>query len=163
MSLAAYRPITTKFKTGNVEFDIRGLNVNDLSILIQTNLENFETLFSLGESAFSKAKLDTLNQGDIQSLASSLATAIPGFIPAVIALVAVEDSPYEARLNAASQLPFPLQVEIMFAVGKLTFDEVGGVKKFLSLLGQLLSQIPRSKITQASPNSYASITESVEM
>lgn len=146
MSLASYKPPILNFPIGDQAVVIRGLSLTDLSMLINSNLEDMEVAFSLVSGILNDIKsTDEAVQASInsriQSAVVTLARSAPRLCTAAIAMCAVEDSEFEDRLAAAATLSAPIQVDLMLAIGKMTFEEVGGVKKFIEKLGALLSQM----------------------
>jgi hypothetical protein len=110
-------------------FEVRGLSLSDVSLLIQQHLPDIEALFDL------LTNTDKITGDDLRPLAGSLVAQAPGFAANVIALAAGEPD----AANTAATLPFPIQVEVITKIGDLTFAEVGGVKKALGSIVPLLA------------------------
>lgn len=121
MSLSQFRPLTKAVALpSNGSLDVRGLNFEDLTVLVDKHKDTLENLFSDYQDE------DT----SVQSLLTSLLKESPAFCAEVIALAC--DEP-EATANAR-KLSFPVQVDALMSIGELTFSEAGGVKKFLDQL-----------------------------
>jgi len=130
MTLASYTPPSAKVPIGSDKtIIVTGLSLQAIEILIRTHLPDIEELFDLFVDG------GNLGQDDIKKLAVTLATRAPGFTANVIALAAGEP---DATANAA-KLPFPVQLHALSDIGRLTFAEVGGVKKFMETVAGLLT------------------------
>ncbi|MCB1865173.1 MAG: hypothetical protein KDG50_07055 [Chromatiales bacterium] len=126
--LRDFKPETRGVKFSGGSFEVRGISLEDLAVLVRTHLPDLETLFQLFERA------EEIDGGDLDSLAAAVFREAPGFVANVIALAAGE--PDEAP--TAQLLPFPVQVQVIKDVAELTFSEVGGVKKFLTIVASML-------------------------
>lgn len=146
MSLAAYKPQVKNIPIGDSSFNVRGLSTNDISTLVETNLEDFEALFNLLSGVLEAAKTpDDIGMSQVQNLALTIARSAPKLCSVAIALAAVEDTPFEDRLQAAASMTMPTQLDALMAIGELTFVEAGGVKKFFANLGEMWSQLAPKK------------------
>lgn len=138
MALSDYKPETIKVKGRNYQFDVRGLSMQDVAALMRTHMDDLENLFKLYEQQGS----EELTAVSLGRFALALVKDAPGLTAHIVALAS--DEP-EAVDNAA-RLPFMAQVEALKGVGTLTFAGVGGVKKFMTNLDDLLSGVaPASK------------------
>lgn len=143
MALVGYKPPvdTVEFKGGS--FQVKGLSLNDVSILVQANLQDMEVLFD----TFDKGVGDGTNM-DFTTIASTLLSHAPRFVTNAIALACTEADPFEDKLAAAAALPMPVQIEAIKKVGSLTFEEAGGVKKFLEGLAFLKGSLRAPQSSQ---------------
>ena len=118
MSLSQFKPLTKTVDVPGHGFsiEIRGLNFNDLTILIQNHRETIEKLF--------EDYNDT--EASAESLLSGLLTKSPRFCAEVIALACDEPE----SVGNAEKLPLNVQLDALITVGQMTFEEAGGVKKF---------------------------------
>lgn len=137
MSLADYQPATQVIKVGRGgSFTVRGLSLSDVQILLASYYPDIEHLVDL----YGSVSDDVFARGNTERFILELARRAPALVADAIALAA--DEP--AMSERARQLPFPVQVDALKAIGKLTFEEVGGPKKFvaslLTLLGGVLPQ-----------------------
>lgn len=130
MPLAGYQPETREIELskGN-SFHVKGLSLNDLTVLIRVHFDDLDALFDLFDNA------ERLEVKDLQPLAISVVSNAPGFAANVISLAAGEGSASDAE-----RLPFPVQVKALLEIGELTFTEVGGVGKAMELLAGLLKK-----------------------
>lgn len=144
MSLSDYQPEQRVISVGKTSFHVMGLSLGHITSLIRTHLDDLEALYSIGEKVVAgKAEV---NESDLAKIASALAEQAPGFVANMIALAAGE---YNAQaINNAHKLPFPVQVKALVEIAELTFAEVGGVKKGLGLVAELLkNNLPESQAT----------------
>lgn len=143
MSLANYTPPSrTVSLGGDNSFNVSGLSLQSIEILVRTHLPDVEELFELFMDG------GNFTTDDLNRLALTLATRAPGFTANVIALGAGET---DATANAA-RLPFPIQLQALAEIAELTFAEVGGIKKFVETVAGLLSSMKIKvppKVTEA--------------
>lgn len=143
MSLANYTPPSrTVSLGGDNSFNVNGLSLQSIEILVRTHLPDVEELFELFMDG------GNFTTDDLKRLALTLATRAPGFTANVIALGAGET---DATENAA-RLPFPIQLQALAEIAELTFAEVGGIKKFVETVAGLLSSMKIKvppKVTEA--------------
>lgn len=161
MPLATYKPPTFTIKLGpNNSFQVRGLTGSHFSMLIESNLDAFEVIFGVFDEAMKSAdNPDKLTSDNIQSWLVQVIKNVPRLAPSVIAFATDEDSSFEDKLNGAMSLPMPLQIEAIMEIARLTFDEVGGVKKFISQIRSLVpAKIAGKKTTLAKALSSGSTT-----
>lgn len=126
MPLIGYKPPVDTVDLQGGSFEVKGLSLDDVSVLIQANLDDAENLFEV----FNRSVGDGTNI-DFKAVAGTLATYSPRFVSAAIALACTEEAEFNDRLSAAKTLPLPVQIDAIKKIGTLTFEEVGGVKKFL--------------------------------
>jgi hypothetical protein len=119
---------------------MRGLALNDITHLLREHLAELNTLFKLYE------KEDTRDTAIAQSInfATTIVMKTPELAATAITLACDEiDSP--EALDVARKLPFPTQVEMIRKIIELTFEEAGGLKKFIdSLVGTIQTLRPAS-------------------
>lgn len=140
MALAGYQPETRVIRIDSkASFEVRGLGLNDVAVLIRTHFPDIDALFDL----FSGVEDMTVEQ--LKPLALTLTTNAPGFVANVIALAAGEGDASDAE-----RLPASVQLQALFDIGELTFTEVGGVKKSLEVIAALLGKMDlKNKLTKA--------------
>lgn len=136
MSLSQFTPETINITAGRgahkLSFDVRGLSFTDLSSLIRLHYTDLEALFTIYEQ---EAATGGINSTSIARYATGLIKDAPGLVSHVIALAA--DEPEMA--GVASRLPLLAQVDALRAIGKLTFEEVGGLKKLIEMVTDLVT------------------------
>ena len=117
---------TVQLKGGS--FEVEGLSLESFAVLVRTHLPDLEDLFAMFDN------VENMTIDDVQKLASKVVMEAPGFAANVIALAAGEPE----QAPRVQKLPFPVQVQTLMDIGDLTFSEVGGVKKFLPVVADLL-------------------------
>lgn len=138
--LVDYKPACREFSLNDdtCKFSIKGLSFGALSTLINHHLEDIEAIYKIVSGSIDPSG------ADFKSIAKSLICEAPGLAANIVALAA--DEPTSA--SVVEQMPFPLQVELLVAVGELTFTEVGGIKKFLDLMNCLIPKNQMETIHQ---------------
>lgn len=153
MSLRSYKPLFTQIKFGNDEsFGVRGLNSQDIAILVETHSDTLDELFRLLGDSFSVKNTDQelVEKFDTKmaQVALHVAQKTPQFLAAVIALASAEnqqDGDFIELMKVAQTLPMPIQVNAVIEIAQLTFHEVGGIKKFISQVSQFLVALKPQK------------------
>jgi hypothetical protein len=148
MSLADFKPETKTIKGRNYEFTVRALSFTDLSALIRLHYTDLEALFTIYEQEAVTGGMSTISMG---RYATGLIKDAPGLVSHIIARAADEPE----MVDTAGRLPLLAQVDSLQAIGKLTFEEVGGAKKLMERMmalvkdlkpaGQSKPQKPRAK------------------
>ena len=127
MGLSAIQIARETVKTPGGEFAVRGLSTSDIIVLVREHKDFLTEVF---------AKVSPGAKDQIVEFSEIAAYAIangPMTVARVIALAA--DSPDEVEVAAA--LPFPVQLEALETIGKLTFEVSGGVKNVLETVIRL--------------------------
>lgn len=133
MALADFTPerVQVNYK-GKALVSVRGLSLEDISILVRAHLDDLQRLFKLaseaGDDLFSR-----LNQ---DGFLVRLVTQAPLLASTTLALAADEPGGAEA----AARLPMPLQVKTLGEIMRLTFEDVGGPKAFVALIAKMIGQ-----------------------
>jgi hypothetical protein len=122
------------FRGGSLE--LRGLSLNDFSVLMRNYLPELNNLFQLYEN---EATRDNAISQSVK-FASTVVQEAPGMVAQMIVLCGDEDT---SLLPVAAKLPITVQVECVRKIIELTFEEAGGAKKFLdSLVGMVKTMGP---------------------
>lgn len=130
MPLAGYKPATREVPlAGGNSFHVRGLSLNDISVLVREHFPDLDALTGLFDG------FDTLTVDQFEPLALSLVSQAPGFVANAIAVAAGEGTAADAE-----QLPGPTQVKALLEIGDLTFIDVGGPKKAWEMIAGLLTR-----------------------
>lgn len=137
MSLKDFVIPSQSFGPGG-ELVVRGLGLDSILILLRTHGAPLQDLYARAVDG----KLDISNA---ESLVGSMLDESPTLVGLVIASALGEPE----ELEKAMRLPAPLQIEIIEAVMRLTFEMVGGLGKFQETVGRMLASLP----TQVSPPS----------
>lgn len=134
MALSDFAPETLTVSTKKVSFEVRGLSFIDLSSVVRTHYEDLESLFELYAADSASGAVTNLA---IARYATTLIKEAPGLVAHIIALSA--DEP--AMVDRAAKLPLLAQMDALQKIGKLTFEEIGGVKKMMAMIGQLAGDL----------------------
>jgi hypothetical protein len=127
MALADYQPEREQiFHKQSLLVSVRGLCLEDLSVLVRGNLAELQQLYAAIKQP-DQYQIDDL-------LIMKLINQAPLMAAKIIALAADEPAGEEA----ASRLTVPLQVNILSAIARLTFEDIGGPKAFVAMVGQLV-------------------------
>lgn len=117
------------FRGGSLE--LRGLSLNDFSVLMRGYMAELNNLFKLYED---DANRDLAITQSVK-FATTIVQEAPNMVAQMIVLCGDED---QELLPVAAKLPLPVQVECVRKIIELTFEEAGGAKKFLdSLVGMV--------------------------
>lgn len=127
MSLKDYSPPRKDIAAGSVTLSVRGLNLDDVALLMGAHAEKMiGSFFAFEKMAKDSPTADALMAKSIMTLVFEA----PAVAADIIALACDEpDSAPEAR-----KLPFPAQVTALTEVGRLTFEASGGLGNFLAAL-----------------------------
>lgn len=145
--LADYVAKRELIELDGTSFSVGGVSFNGLTQLINTHFADLDAIISLAKEAVN-GDIDNVSQGSIESLVLSAVSDAPGFIANLIAVAAGETS--EKAVQAAAAIAAPKQIEIVLKIVKLTFEEVGGVKKGMEVVANLLTS---SKTEEETPSS----------
>lgn len=136
MALPDYKPASHAMQLKDAPFSVRGLSLVDVTYLVNNHLPQLEKISDLYE----KHQGNIFTDEAMKTLVLRLLTDLPKVAAEIIACAA--DEPGEGL--RVTQWPAPTQIEALFAIARLTFEEVGGVKKFIeslsSIMGDLFSQ-----------------------
>lgn len=134
MSLADYQPIREEVKSrkGGFSVTVRGLSIDDFTMLFNKHLNDINKLFDLHGKALTMDKFSETMQ-----IATRLVSEAPDVAARVIALACDEPD----QMEKARKLVVPLQIEVIKKVLQLTFDEAGGIRNFLTGLRQIASAV----------------------
>lgn len=145
MSLAEFSPTTKPIQHKNKTLmEVRGLSFLDLSEILRVHRDDLEGLFAMYEKE--SAGMTFTNMA-MARYATNLIADAPGLVAHIIALACDEPE----QVNNAKRLPLTVQIDALKAIGALTFEEVGGVKKFMKEAVSLLKQMSPSD-PKARPN-----------
>lgn len=133
MALVDYQPtrVTIDFKDGS--FQVRGLGLVDLGVLLKDHLDDLDALIALYE----KDVREDVQAAATAQYAVSLVREAPGLVANVIALASDEPD----SVDQARSLSMPLQVKALSEIGRLTFEESGGPKNFFESLKKLFGSM----------------------
>lgn len=127
MALADYEPEREQIDyKGRGFVTVRGLNPDDLSILVRAHLTELRVFYASVRST-GELSLD-------ETMMVKMLTDAPGIAARIIAIAS--DEPDAA--DAARKLPMPFQLKILLAIARLTFEDVGGPLVFMAMLGEMV-------------------------
>lgn len=129
MGLAGYKTAreTIPLPDGS-NFQVRGLDVEDLGVLISNHLEPISHAAAL----YAKHKESAFSTANLSGLIGILATQFPGLVREVIALAADEPEAKNVRLGLA------VETAALGAIVKLTVEDAGGLGNLFGQLAALL-------------------------
>lgn len=145
MALADYKADSREFTYKGGSFTVKGLSLTAFTKLVRHHLADVEAVWELIERVMG-GSVDLTEEKFTQVIVALLEEA-PGFCTNVIVLASGEEG--KAAEDAAASLPFPVQLEVLTGISKLTFDEVGGIKKAWEIIAGLLKTNPLPKKTKA--------------
>lgn len=134
MALSDFTPEQTTIPIGNTSITVRGLSLVDISSLMRTHLSDLEAVIELYEKS---AQTEGLSSIALGKFAIALVKDAPGLVAHMIALAA--DEP--AMTETASRIKILDQIKLLKAIGALTFEEVGGVKKLMGEFTEMLQRM----------------------
>ena len=134
VKLPEYIPFTETInirgQSGNVALELRGLNLLDVTEVFKTHLPDLSNLATLLDT---NGGLNMTEKGMLQA-SSALVTQAPGLVANLICRSAGDPS----WVDSAAKLPMMVQIEAITTIARLTFDEVGGVKKTVAALKDMI-------------------------
>lgn len=125
MGLENYKPRTEKVELpGGDYFTVRGITYPDIVDLTYKYGKSLGIAFAKFQGSTGAENVDLDNLGEISSV---FARELPDLACEVIAVAA--DHP--DKVGVVKSLPFPVLVDALEKVAKLTFDTSGGLKKLV--------------------------------
>lgn len=133
MTLAAFKISTrpVSFKGGS--FELRGLSLNDISVLMRDYLDDINALFKLYDA--------NAPQGVAMVESAKFAIGFARDSPLLVASMIASCAGEPEAVDVAVRLPFDTTVECLQAIIELTFEEAGGAKKFFDKVMNLVTRI----------------------
>jgi hypothetical protein len=145
MSLADYTPERVTISLRNKPLmEVRGLSLEDVSVLIRQHLPDLEKLYDLAQAGGQVAPV--LRRFSEDGFLLKTVTEVPNLAARVISLAA--DEPGSDHL--AKLLPIATQIMALQAIVRLTFEDIGGPKGFLVLLENVTGRPLPAMLAQAS-------------
>lgn len=134
MSLSNYQApkLVVSFKGG--QFEVRGITLDDLAILLKNHLNDIENLVDM----FQKEPDHEAAVASLLKHSITLIREAPGLVANLIALASDEPD----AVDNARSLSMPIQVKAIQSIAQLSFEEAGGPKKFVESLWMLLKGMP---------------------
>lgn len=139
MSLAHVVIPTREVALGESRVMVRGISLNDISSLLRDHLVELSTLFDLYDDEETR---DTAMAAGA-SFAIKLVQEAPDM--AAMCIILLTDSAPE-EIEKARKFPLGWQVELIRVALEVTFEEVGGGKKFLDKMMTMVRNVrPKTK------------------
>jgi hypothetical protein len=136
---------THEIVVGQGKFAVRGLSSDDVSWLMQEHDKELEFLIDAGKG-LADMKLD--DKDAVTGFLRAVVKNLPELSAAIIACAS--DDRTEGAVSNAKRLPLPVQLDALSAVGSLTFEAYGGLKKFVDDLKHLVGGVAKMKIDSPS-------------
>ena len=133
MSIADYTPATAEVSFNGGSLRVRGLALDDISILMRSHLSDINALVQL----FQQEVRDDVAVAAMTQYAVALIKEAPGIVSNLIAL-ACDDGD---NVDPYRKLSMPIQLRAIEMIGRLTFEEAGGPKKFAESLINLIRRV----------------------
>lgn len=134
MSWADYQPPTAEVPLGGgATGTVRGLNVDDLSILIANHLEPISHAVAL----YAKSQKDVYSKANLHAFVISTASQFPGLISEVISLAADEPA------LKTRKIAMGVQIAALNEIVRLTLEELGGLGNLSLVLANLAKGVLR--------------------
>lgn len=127
MSLKAIKLPQAVVELPDGSFTVRGLSLDDLAYLVQRHSAKLQELFN------TFAASSELTTEDVVQFALPMIQAAPEIAAELIACASGD--PEDASI--AGQLPFPVQIDALEKVARLTFETGGGPKKLVETVIRL--------------------------
>lgn len=121
--------LTVRGKNGDTTIELRGLNLMDLTEIFKTHLPDLGALAGMVDANGGT----NMDEKGMMQVATNIVGQAPGLVANIIARAA--DDP--TWVESAARLPFMAQVDGITKVARLTFDEIGGVKKTMAAIKQM--------------------------
>lgn len=148
MSLSSYRAPTKEIVIGDTSTRVRGVNDNDLALL----MNEFPDLMQNVISGLNLVLSDKVNwkQSQIPQILMQSINSFPVVAATIVALCCVDDEEItqEELVAAAMELPLSIKLEILTGIFDLTFIEGGAIKKFFDRLKAIKPE-PTQKVEKA--------------
>jgi hypothetical protein len=133
MPLADYSPQREEVAFTGGSFIVRGLSLDDISLLMQNHAQDLDKLIAIYSAGIKgDAAVAAFAQYTI-----ALAKEAPGLVGNLIAIASDEPD----VVDKARALSMPTQVAALKVIGRLTFAEAGGPKKLFESLSELVRMV----------------------
>jgi hypothetical protein len=136
MPLSAYKAPTKEIKIGETSTRVRGVNDNDLALLMNEFPDLMQNVIS-GLNIVLSDKVNWKHDQIPQILMQSI-NSFPIVAATIVALCCMDEEnlSQEELVATTMELPLSIKLEILTGIFELTFTEGGAIKKFLAKLSQ---------------------------
>jgi hypothetical protein len=131
MTLATYQPHRVSVSFNGGSFQVRGLALDDVAVLMHDHLDQLDELLKM----FAEDVDQRVAVAATAQYAIALVRKSPDLVARIIAL-ASDEPDVEAQ---ARRLPIPVQIDAVKKIIECTFIDAGGAKKFFEDLTTLLT------------------------
>lgn len=136
MGLMDYQPPSEEVKFKGGSFELKGLSTQDFSLLLARHSVDLEKVFDLYEKGGEDGT--DFTAAGLAKFVMTLINDAPGLVANAIALSAGEP---KAADHVMKTFGIALQLQCLKIVGRLTFEEAGGVKKFVESLREIYGNV----------------------
>lgn len=146
MALSNYTIPRTAVELGDGNsMSVRGLNLEDVSFLVQIHQGDVDNLVAAFRGATKGAKTAEAIAGEVQANGDKMVFALIQQFPLLAANIIATAADEPEAWDTATKLPVPKQVEALIAVAKHTFEDVDGFKKFVGNVSAVLQSVAKQK------------------
>lgn len=136
MGLRDLKFATTKISLDDEQFfEVRGISMTDLMAVVAVHGPQLSIMFSKLTEERNEELSFAIDNDATRKMLYSMSTEFPEVVAAAIALAS--DAYDEEGVRIARQLPFPVQVQAVEEIFKLTFRSEGEVKKLIESLTRM--------------------------
>jgi len=115
-------------------FEIRGLNIDDLTFLVQLHLDPVTRAVKL----YQESRKDIMATGNLSQFVLSIMRDFPGLTAEVISAAA--DSLDDATREVAQRLPVSTQTLALTKIVSLTLEDAGGLGNLLAEMRERMAE-----------------------
>jgi hypothetical protein len=143
MALSDYEPARAQVEFKGGSFFVRGLALDDVTALMKSFSSDLEGMIGI----YARGVNNDQTVAAMTQYAIALAKEAPGLVANVIARASDEPD----AVDNARRLSMATQVQALKEIGRLTFEEAGGPKKFFESLNGLLTMVAPTATKTGSP------------
>lgn len=140
MQLSDYTPLTKEVPVRGGSLTVRGLSLDDVSILMADHLDDLESLFDLYD-----------RKGDDPITSTRFILTLTRQAPALVATAIALACDAPDQVAKARKMSIPVQTNALQAILHLTFEEAGGFRKFAESLTTLIQSLRPATTQTDSP------------
>jgi hypothetical protein len=115
-----------------VSFEVRGLGLTDVAVIIEVHKPAVEMIYSKVETY--RENIPVWNESVVSDITMEFLQASPGLVATIICQAADEWD----EVDTVREMPFPVQLAALKAIGILTFRDLAGAKNFLADVKDLI-------------------------